>query len=316
MTEMFTGTIDKRDYKRIIQLEIKEFRNFVLPQNNKKVFAMAIFKNGKVLVEIDGESFIIEAPAIFCISDNRHIKVANNGAQGELLFFNPTFININMSIETIRNPNYDSLCEYHSFFQLQPFLELNPDKNIIKISEKTLEKLIELIEFCKHELDYQNDWYWSCRARSYFMDIIRVVENIYHNYGINTDEVREQKSLKVSKELKEILEYIDNNLESELVLEETCNIFNTYRKRIEKMFHDYLNVTYYEYIKAERLKKTCYYLRFTELSLKEIAMRVGFSSSQNLAKFFKKQNGIAMNQFRKISVLNRKVDESLKNRIS
>lgn len=43
-------------------------------------------------------------------------------------------------------------------------------------------------------------------------------------------------------------------------------------------------MTYYQYVKELRLKKVCFYLRFTELQMKEIAVRVGFSSAQNLAR--------------------------------
>ena len=43
----------------------------------------------------------------------------------------------------------------------------------------------------------------------------------------------------------------------------------------------------------------CFYLRFTELQMKEIAVRVGFSSAQNLAKFFQKEKRCSIDVYKR-----------------
>jgi len=80
---------------------------------------------------------------------------------------------------------------------------------------------------------------------------------------------------------------------------------------VERWFRSYKGSTYYRYVKDLRLKKVCFYLRFTELQMKEIAVRVGFSSAQNLAKFFQKEKRCSMSEFRRQSVQERKNDIEL-----
>ena len=83
------------------------------------------------------------------------------------------------------------------------------------------------------------------------------------------------------------------------------------KKQVERWFQAYKGMTYYQYVKELRLKKVCFYLRFTELQMKEIAVRVGFSSAQNLARFFQKEKRMSMSAFRRQSVWERQNDREL-----
>ena len=172
--------------------------------------------------------------------------------------------------------------------------------------------LIRCARSCAYEIANRADWYWSCRTRSYFMDIIRMLENQYYEYGMQTPEMQMQRRPQQEREeLQKVLEYIESHLDGDLTLEAVCQHFRTYKKQVERWFQAYKGMTYYQYVKELRLKKVCFYLRFTELQMKEIAVRVGFSSAQNLARFFQKEKRMSMSAFRRQSVWERQNDREL-----
>lgn len=191
------------------------------------------------------------------------------------IYFDPVFININMTIPALRSELTPDLQETFGFFHLSPFLLENPDKLYIQLNEETADSLLQYFFYFQHELEEQPDWYWSCRARSYFMDIIGVLERIYHNYYISP-ALDHCSSQAIPSELQNILLHINNHLESDLKLDDICQKFLVNRNHVERMFRLYLDDTFYGYIKARRLDRIRYYLRFTELRAKEICHRVGF----------------------------------------
>lgn len=293
-------------------MEVQPFTNLQLPRNRHEAFTMILLTHGTVFIEVDATMVLLSAPCVLCLHERRRVQVKRqHDCQGYLFCFKPTVLNINMTLEAIRHPEFEHLAERHSLFQLAPFLSENLNRNILSISQETLKALTDCLEHCRQELLSPTDWYWSCRTRSYFMDLLRILENLYFNYGIQSKAAATPRQHVVSQEFRQILEYVDSHIEQPLSLSDLAARFHTYRKQIESLFSRFLDMTYYEYIRKERLKKVCYYLRFTELRAKEIALRVGFSSSQNLAKFFKKEKNMSMLEFRRQCVAERKSDGEL-----
>ena len=128
------------------------------------------------------------------------------------IYFDPSFININMTVTALRNKLTPDLQDTFGFFHLSPFLLEDKDKLYIRLSDDTAECLTRYFSSFKHELEEQPDWYWSCRARSYFMDIIGVLERIYHNYYIAAPLTDECQSQTIPTELQNILLHINNHL--------------------------------------------------------------------------------------------------------
>ena len=201
-------------------------------------------------------------------------------------------------------------CQQHSFFQLSPFLTNNISKICMRVSEDTLEELEYSFDYLTKNLEEQKDWYWSCRARSFFIDIINILERIYHNFYI--DEPYDVCiKVAISSEFKSLLSYINNHLEEKQTLGSLYSRFRINKNQIEKLFKEFLNTTFYEYLRNRRFEEATYYLRFTELDGEQIASRIGLSSSQNFCKFFKTMSGMTPNNFRKEMVAKRKSDKEL-----
>lgn len=269
-----------------------------LPKDN--IFVLSLISKGNCIIEINNSTYCIEAPAVLCLDERKRTKVISSTCLDvKTIYFNPVFINRNMTIELIRSNDYPYLIEEQNFFQLTPFLEQNDSyHSFFTLDNSIFTKLSEIVDKCKEELETQIDLLWSCRTRSYFMEVLMHLERIYHNYSI--DHKNDSNSFKkISQEFSQILFYLDSNLNNAITIAEISKKYMINKTSLQNWFKDEVSMTFYDYISKRRIECAANMLRFTELSLDEISIRTGFSSTQNFCKFFKKNVGMPPDKFRK-----------------
>ncbi|KRE96679.1 AraC family transcriptional regulator [Paenibacillus sp. Soil766] len=97
----------------------------------------------------------------------------------------------------------------------------------------------------------------------------------------------------------QMVKYIDNNYQSELYLKDLSVKFLINQVYCCQLFKKNLGKTFSEYVTDLRMKKACELLKHTELSIDEIAAKVGYMDYYYFNKVFKKQSGITPTKFRK-----------------
>ena len=308
---MFVGTINKLDTNRTVLVETHYLDRFDPDYLSNDCFSIIVIKNGSLTARIKDKDCHIPAPAVICLDETQTVKVLSNSTSDVIIIkFDPQFLNVNMFIDTIRSCKYEHLCQQHAFFQLSPFVTEDITKFCIRISHDVLVKIESSCNNLTRNLEEQSDWYWSCRARSYFIDIINILERLYHNFYMEESyDVRIKVA--ISGEFKRLLTYLNTHLEEKQTLDSLYSMFRINKNQIENLFKEYLNTTFYDYLRNRRYEEAAYYLRFTELDCEQIASRIGLSSSQNFCKFFKKMSGTTPNTFRKDTVARRKNDAEL-----
>jgi YesN/AraC family two-component response regulator len=85
----------------------------------------------------------------------------------------------------------------------------------------------------------------------------------------------------------DILEYINGNFEKSMRLDDCARQFHINATYISRMFKKYTNVSFITYINELRIKKAVELLRDTDLSIKEIAQKVGYNNINYFYKSFK-----------------------------
>jgi len=70
-------------------------------------------------------------------------------------------------------------------------------------------------------------------------------------------------------------------------------------KTLQRNFKKYLNTLPNDFIRRQRLEKTCQLLKETKMSVREISSRVGYGSNLALSLAFKKRFGVMPGEFRK-----------------
>ena len=313
---MFVGTINKFDASRTVLVETYYLSRFDENYLSQDCFSIIILKNGSITANIQNTDCHFRAPAVLCLDEIKKLTILSNSSSDvKIIKFDPQFLNIHMHIDMIRSSHYENLCQQHAFFQLSPFLTNDIGKICFQLSADTLTKIENSFDNLAKNINEQRDWYWSCRARSYFIDIINILERIYHNFYIE-EPYDVCVKVAISGEFKVLLSYINNHLEEKQTLESLYAKFRINKNQIENLFKEFLDTTFYEYLRNRRYEEATYYLRFTELGGEQIAARIGLSSSQNFCKFFKAMSGMSPNSFRKEMVSKRKNDVELGELIS
>lgn len=165
--------------------------------------------------------------------------------------FSSTVLNINMSFELIRSDYYGDLAHTHDMFLLKPFLE---NKFVVPITSGYIEKLEEDYYNMKNNLEAQEDWYWSCRARSYFMEIIISLERLYGMIGKDELLLLENDNIEIRNDrLKKAILYIESHYTDMITLSDIIKGASTNHTTLNELFSSELDKTPMEYLWCYRI---------------------------------------------------------------
>ncbi len=95
------------------------------------------------------------------------------------------------------------------------------------------------------------------------------------------------------------IDYIENNLEYEIGLNQVANAAALSLPSLYRLFYAHTGTTVKAYIRSRRLSKAALELTRSEESLVYMAVKYGFKSHAAFTRAFKKETGTAPNDFRK-----------------
>lgn len=88
-------------------------------------------------------------------------------------------------------------------------------------------------------------------------------------------------------------------------------IFKDYSS-VSKLFSEVEGITIEHFFILQKIEKTKEWLMYNELSLSQIAINLGYSSTQHLSAQFKKLTGMTPTQFKQLGALHRKPIDAVK----
>jgi len=100
-------------------------------------------------------------------------------------------------------------------------------------------------------------------------------------------------------EIVRAIEYINNNYKDDITLDVMADAVHISKYHFSRLFHKSTGATFLQYLYNVRLVKVHALLTETNISLKDIALKTGFSSSSHLSRIFKQVYGISPQQFRR-----------------
>ena len=106
----------------------------------------------------------------------------------------------------------------------------------------------------------------------------------------------------LNSRLKPLLEYIDQNFNKPLILEEMAEVMGITPQHLCTLFKKTTNIRIFQYINSVRIKKSKELLLDSPLmQVKEIACLTGFEDANYFCTVFKKHEQITPNQFRRLN---------------
>lgn len=123
-----------------------------------------------------------------------------------------------------------------------------------------------------------------------------------YNFLIELSRLKNMRSrVKTSnRAITAALDHIENCFTQKITMEELCTAAGLSKQQLCRLFRRYLNSRPMEYVAKRRIKAAKELLSSTDLSLEDIAERVGFCSSSYFCKLFCRYEGITPSRFRHI----------------
>lgn len=272
-----------------------------------KCFLLIILTVGKLEFKVENDRFCAAAPAFICFDENADpMLISKQKAQYTCIYFHPEFLNVNMSFEMLRKKDYGDIASTHDLFLLKPFTD---KAYVVPIAEAQLEKITQAAEFMQEELKNQRDWYWSCRGRSYFMEIIIALERMYGliGYGV-THQKSDNTPIVKNAKLRDAVLYIESRFDESITLPDIAKAAGMNHTTLTALMKEELGLTSIEYLMKYRITVAEKQLEFTSVPIKDIANMTGFKTVQHFSRVFKAQTGTTPAEFRKNAVQKRKDD--------
>lgn len=272
-----------------------------------KCFLLIILTKGKLEFKVGGENILATAPAFLCFDELENpVFVSKSKAWYTCVYFHPKFLNINMTFELLRSKKYGDIATTHDMFMLKPFID---KAYVIPIVDTQVEKIEHSAEYMMEELEQQRDWYWSCRGRSYFMEIIIALERMYGliGYGL-THQKSDNTPIIKNPKLRDAVLYIEGHYGDSITLSDISANAGINHTTLTALMKEELGCTATRYLMEYRITIAKKQLAFTDVPIKDITNMVGFKTVQHFNRIFKEITGTTPVEFRKISVKNRKDD--------
>lgn len=270
-----------------------------------KCFLLVILTKGRLSFTVGCEKITATAPAFLCFDESENPKFTRKTkADYTLIYFHPKFLNINMTFERLRSQNYEDIATTHDMFMLKPFID---KAYVIPIVDTQISKIEHAAESMRAELLNQRDWYWSCRGRSYFMEIIITLERMYGLIACGFEH-RTDNNLGVVKnpKLRDAVLYIEGHYSENLSLKDISTNAGINHTTLTALMKEQFGLTAIEYLMKYRISVAKKELAFTDVPIKDIANMVGFKTVQHFTRIFKELTKTTPAEFRKLAVKNRK----------
>jgi AraC-like DNA-binding protein len=137
------------------------------------------------------------------------------------------------------------------------------------------------------------------------LSIYALLINMFVKFGynhINTAElfpnVRLYKQKEYAKKFNELLDYIDKHYMDDLTLEAIADTIGFSKFHFSRLFKQYTNFTFCDYLNLRRIKAAEILLMEPDLSITEIALQSGFMSISTFNRIFKQQKKCTPSEYR------------------
>ena len=136
---------------------------------------------------------------------------------------------------------------------------------------------------------------------SIFSLLIKMLIALYENHIQTTDlfqNVNINKHQEYVTKFGNLLDYIDTHYTEDLTLEDMADIIGFSKYHFSRLFKQYTNFTFCDYLKHRRIQAAEMLLEQPEYSITEVALQAGFPSISTFNRIFKEYKNCTPTEFR------------------
>lgn len=137
-------------------------------------------------------------------------------------------------------------------------------------------------------------------------EVIELIKNTAEKCEMLSGDDTSQPSVKTPTLVKAVIDYVEENLSGQLQLRDVARAVFVSPCHLSRTFKYLTGQSIVDYIQEQRLLKASELLTTTDLSITEVAGRVGFNDAAYFATCFKNRMGTTPMQYRKIQEIKNK----------
>lgn len=251
------------------KLQFNDYLNFISYHWHPEIEIVYV-ESGEIVYSVNEIEYNLKAGESMIVSSNQlHGCEKKGDSIWYALVFNPKIMYVD-----------EESVIYENYFKRVNF------KNLMLNHEQTVYVSNILNNFKDKEKNYQ---------LRIVTNLFNLWTNIYDNNSFETTNVLS----KASSRLKKALDFIHQNYNQKLKIEDLCDELCLCRSEVCKLFRDSMNTTFTEYLTKYRIQKSVALLSSNETNITEICDIVGFNSSSYFTEIFKKFYGQTPLNYRK-----------------
>lgn len=256
-------------------------------------YRIVYIKDGYGVLRNGENSQIVTSPMVLCLNEKDYVEIHDAvNLKLDIMYFDPICFERYKPYESLQAWK-ESLQEDEYFFR--PFFNRSTTYiGALATNQYLGNRISQLIALANLELKEQKDIFWPCRSRSYFIELLIVLNSIY-----DEDIPKEPVYPGVmTEEINQVVTWLHDHYMDKIVMEDVTREFHTNKTTLNKKFKEVMGVTVMEYVQNFKLQIACSLLRKTYLSVNEIMMRAGYRDDAHFLRSFKKYAGCTPTEYR------------------
>lgn len=268
--------------------------------------ALVFLRSGNaVLTEGDGVEAVV-SPAVALLGDRGAPALAlDASARGLILSFHPQYLNDELTFEALADPARLSRTGKEDRYLIRHFLDATgPRARVAQLEALAAQRLAGFFEQLREQLERQPDGFWPCRSRSYFIQILLILDQLLTARESAPPEVPRAQIIPwasastADHALRPIVAYLVAHCHEELSVEGLARTFATNRTSLQARFKKGTGMSVGQYVIQLRVQIAALLLRDTSLTVAEIMERTGFNDPSHFARTFKRHTTRSPSDFR------------------
>jgi AraC family transcriptional regulator len=135
-----------------------------------------------------------------------------------------------------------------------------------------------------------------------YMDSLKTIlmVNLLRRHTTCKNKLQEDTGRLTKRKLMQVIEYVNENLAEELSLQEIASELKMSPGYFTRLFKQSTGIPAYQYVMQCRIRRAKELLRWSDLTIIDISLRIGFQCQSHFAKVFRKQVGVNPMEYRRL----------------
>lgn len=266
--------------------------------DDKSRAKLLLLKEGNGMLSNGSHEVLFIAPVLLVLDHERayQLKLNCKNVTGSVIFFHPKYLNDALDFNSFRVHEQLPRTDRQDFYLIRHFApEKMLGEKIISLGPAEFKYLDYQFKCVAQQLQEQVDWYWPCRARSFFIQILITLDSLILQKEAGqtentplTEDVPWIFPVDLDEKLKSIFQYLINNYQEKLTIQELARHFNTNRTTLQAKFKSITGMSIAQYLIRLRVHVASILLKDTSLTVQEIIERTGFEDPTHFTRMFKR----------------------------